>query len=222
MVIHSIAMSPPTVKITRSRTASARLKSLSNGQHKESLREIIRRADASDCSKKKRNKKLAGVRFADIGGGDLTSTMVLDDVATTSQPCTSSSVETRSVGQTCQPRVHQTSSQAISCIRCGELGHTARLCVTTDPSKPPSALYCKNCSLSYRYTDDTTIRIDLKTCLAHQRSPQKEPGPKHEAAVKVLQKIENMMEKGMPLNGILSVMGLSHEKFNKIKILVHG
>ena len=36
MVIHSITMSPPTVKITRSRTASARLKSLSNGQHKES------------------------------------------------------------------------------------------------------------------------------------------------------------------------------------------
>ena len=83
MVIHSITMSPPTVKITRSRTASARLKSLSNGQHKESLREIIRRADAGDCSKKKRNKKLAGVRFADIGGGDLTSTMVLDDEATT-------------------------------------------------------------------------------------------------------------------------------------------
>ncbi len=79
-------MSPPTVKITRSRTASARLKS--NGQHstKESLREIIRRADAGDCSKKKRNKNLAGVRFADIGGGDLTSTMVLDDKSTTSQP----------------------------------------------------------------------------------------------------------------------------------------
>jgi len=107
-------MSPPTVKITRSRTASARLKS--NGQHstKESLREIIRRADAGDCSKKKRNKKLAGVRFADIGGGDLTSTMVLDDEATTSQSCTSSAVQTRSVGQTCQPRVHQTSCQAIS------------------------------------------------------------------------------------------------------------
>ena len=62
MVIPIPSMSPPTVKITRSRTASARLKS--NGQHstKESLREIIRRADAGDCSKKKRNKKLAGVR----------------------------------------------------------------------------------------------------------------------------------------------------------------
>ena len=114
MVIPIPSMSPPTVKITRSRTASARLKS--NGQHstKESLREIIRRADAGDCSKKKRNKKLAGVRFADIGVGDLTSTMVLDDEATTSQSCTSSAVQTRSVGQTCQPRVHQTSCQAIS------------------------------------------------------------------------------------------------------------
>ena len=130
------------------------------------------------------------------GGGDLTSTMVLDDEATTSQSCipqpsTSSAVQTRSVGQTCQPSVHQTSCQAISCIRCGELGHTARLCITSDPSKPPLLSF-----LFYSYIDDTTITINLKT-------PQKKP--KHEAAAKVLQKIDNMME-----------------KFNKIKILVHG
>ena len=46
------------------------------------------------------------------------------------------------------------------------------------------------------------------------------PDAGHEAAAKVLQKIDNMMEKGIPLNEVLSVMGLSHEKFNKIKILL--
>ena len=214
-------MSPPTVKITRSRTAASRLKS---NQHstRESLCEIIRRADAGDCQKsKKRTKKLAGVRFADIGGGDLASTLVLDDEPSTSlasQP--SFATQTRSVGQTCQPRVHQTSCQTISCIRCGELGHSAQLCVTTDTSKPPSALYCKNCTMSYSYTDDTTITVNLTTCLAHQRSPRK--SKKHEAASKVLQKVEKMLEKGVPLNDVLSLMGLSQEKFEKIKIVVRG
>ena len=97
-----------------------------------------------------------------------------------------------------------------------QLDSASRL--TLPKSKPPSALYCKNCSLSYSYTDDTTITINLKTCLAHQSSQQKKP--KHEAAAKVQQKIDNMMEKGIPLNEGLSVMGLSHEKFNKIKIRI--
>ena len=51
----------------------------------------------------------------------------------------------------------------------------------------------------FRYLTATqTIRRLKSTCLAHQRSPQKKP--KHEAAAKVLQKIDNMMEKGKPLN----------------------
>ena len=127
------------------------------------------------------------------GGGDLAATLVLDDEPSTSlasQP--SFATQTRSVGQTCQPRVHQTSCQTISCIRCGELGHSAQLCVTTDTSKPPSALYCKNCTMSYSYTDDTTITVNLTTCLAHQRSPQK--SKKHKAASKVLQKVEKMLK----------------------------
>ena len=45
---------------------------------------------------------------------------------------------------------------------------------------------------------------------------------KHEAASKVLQKVEKMLEKGVPLNDVLSLMGLSQEKFEKIKIVVRG
>ena len=72
--------------------------------------------------------------------------------------------------------------------------------------------------MSYDYTDDSTITIKLTTCLAHQRSPKKKP--KHDAAAKVLQKIDDMVAKGVPLAEVLLMMGISHEKFNKIKILV--
>ena len=213
-------MSPPTVKITRSRTAQARLKS--DQPTKQTLREIIRRADDGE-KLKKRGKKLAGVRFADIGGGDLASTISLEDnttppVAASSSETGGPAVEKRSVGQTCQPRVHHTSCQVICCTRCRDLGHTAPLCITTDTSRGPSALYCRNCTMSYDYTDDSTITIKLTTCLAHQRSPKKKP--KHDAAAKVLQKIDDMVAKGVPLAEVLLMMGISHEKFNKIKILV--
>ena len=212
-------MSPPTVKITRSRTAKARLKS--DKPTKQTLREIIRRADDGE-KLKKRSKKLAGVRFADIGGGDLASSISLEDNTTTEAASSSetgrTTVERRSVGQTCQPRVHNTSCQIICCARCGDLGHTAPLCITTDSSRGPSALYCRNCTMSYSYTDDSTITIQLTTCLAHQRSPKKKP--KHDAATKVLQKIDDLVAKGIPLSEVLLMMGISHEKFNKIKILV--
>ncbi len=122
-------MSPPTIKITRSRTAQARLKT--NIPARDALREIIRRADVEDKPKSKKRCKMAGVRFGDIGGSNLSSTISLDDDPTNpdadvaSSSAIAAAVETRSVGQTCQPRVQEFECQTISCIRCGNLGHTA-------------------------------------------------------------------------------------------------
>ena len=210
-----VIMSPPTIKILRSRTANNKLKS--KQPPKEALREIIRRADA-DTEPKKRCKKQKGVRFGDIGGGELSSSMSLElDPAIPS----SSAIQTRSIGQTCQPRTGQNSCQTISCIRCGELGHTAPLCTTADTSRGPPALYCSKCTLSYSYTEAATITIQLKTCLAHQRSPEKKNDPKLEAAARILRRIEDTVKNGTPLPDALHMMGIPHEKYNKIKIRVN-
>ena len=183
----------------------------------EQLRSIVKKSDEDpEKTKKKRGKKRQhGVRFGGTGGSDLISTS--DEVP-------GPSTQTAEFGQTCQPRTSSKISQAIGCLRCDGLGHVATICTNTptaaNAGRPP-AYYCHSCSMTYKYTSQKKLMIEVDTCTAHNRDyvPPEDPAKteKMMTAALLLQKIEQMVARGTPLPDALRSVGISQDKFKKIK-----
>ena len=221
-----------SVITTRSRTVNNRIISDRIHGPGEELRDITKQAE---CTDKKTKKHKRGERVGGIGGGELTSSIIVEDTEPTTSAAskpTTSKPTTRSVGQTCQPRMKHKSEQIRSCLKCKEMGHIAITCsLKTDESHRPSALYCNQCKLTHKTTPDDTMVVEIKLCSAHRvvrdtTDTDNREAPistaqekKRETAVLLLQKVDRMVAAGTPLHTAVTILGLTEEKYNKLKKL---
>ena len=221
------------IKITRSRTAQSQLNSLKARPNLALLREIQKSeplpndSSASINSKSKRPVKgTRGVRRGGIGGGDLSSTMVIEEpflLPVPTVPTVPTVLECRSFGTTCQPKSTDKSLQVIHCSRCDGFEHTELLCNSTNVL--PQNLFCKNCKVTTKkYISNTKLSLEITLCPTHTRAvqdPVSAATPKEiDTAKFLLQKIYKLVDGGRPLPDAIKFMGLTTEKFNRFKLLI--
>ena len=171
--------------------------------------------DDSKPSKKK-SKAMKG-KGRPIGGGPLCGNVKSDDGPSSS---------TSDKGVTVEPIRKDVGQQVQRCTLCDGLGHQEQLCLKDTSSRPP-AVTCKQCSHSYKYTDDDQkLLVEVKLCSAHKKAVAEKPSTsssrnadKKKHAEFVMERVKELTDDGTPLENVLEWLQVSrkrYERFQKI------
>ena len=209
---------PSTTSIERSRTVKAKLRSAKFQEQFSCLREIQTTKEYPSSSSrgrgagKQKSQRGKGVRLGGIGGSELTSSVIIE-----TNPLPNSN--TRSVSQTCQPKSSDFECQIIPCQRCDHLGHDAMLCKSTNHNE--QTRHCLRCTVkSMTYSANNKATLVMTLCHAHQQKVQDpDSAMNKDRAAFVLKKVNKLVTNGQSLPDAIKLMGLSHEAFQRMKMI---